>query len=692
MNRATSIWSKYSHSIYLILIFILTIGVVFMLLPTRAKFKYEFQKGKPWRHETLIAPFSFAINKAPETLKAELDSAKNKVPPYFLMDPEIKNQQLLILNNSFNEAWNKHPIKNTEKEEIRKNLFQLISLVYDRGIIEQSSDTHPQLKSEQQFVIVQNNTASTVDTKEVLSIKQAYSAIIDSLRRHPDKYGNNKFAKSININSILSANLFFDEKQTEKIIAQATENISRSFGMIQDGERIISKGDLITQHDFLVLDSLRQAIENGRGKGIKVWIIALGQIIFTLIIFTILLIYFSQFRKDYLKGKRQMACILLLVAGMVFLSAIVAQTRIVPLYIVPITILPIIIRIFFDSRTAMFVATATILLIGFFAPNGYEYILMQTIASFTAIVSLQHLHKRAHLVVTSFLVLFSYTLMSITLELIQEGNFFSIHYEPLKWFAANALLIFIAYPLIWLFEKMFGFVSDVTLMELADTNNPLLRKLAEVAPGTFQHTIQVANIAEEAIRKIGGNTLLARVGALYHDIGKTEAPHFFTENQTSIQNPHLDIAPENSAKIIIDHVAAGKKLALKHNLPQSIIEFIVGHHGKSKTGYFFQQYKSEHPGEKIDEASFTYPGPNPLNKEVAVVMLADTIEAACRSLEDKTEESLRVFINKLVEQKIEEGLLADSDLTFADIKHLKRIFLEKMINIYHVRIAYPNNN
>ncbi|MCL3779607.1 HDIG domain-containing protein [Prolixibacteraceae bacterium JC049] len=691
MNEDKRVLSKYSHKLFLTLIFVLTVGIVFMLLPTKTKFRFEFQKGKPWLHETLIAPFSFAINKAPETLNIQIDSVKNQVKPYFLLDNQITENQMLKLRNQFDQQWMRYQEFSSleNKDSLKQNYIKLFHQLYGKGILEQSIDFHPELDGKTSLIIVNKELAEEQLLSSILSLKQAYSFLTEKIKSNAEKYGSWEFAQKMDYSELLAANLFYDEKQSQKVLEEALGAVSKTFGMVQSGERIISKGDLVTQHDFLVLESLRQAIEQGRGENIQLWVITAGKILLILVIFTLLILYFYHFRKGYLEGKRQMTSILLLVTSIVFLSAIIVQTNLVPLYIVPLTILPIMLRTFFDSRTALFVTTVTVLLVGFFAPNGYEYVLLQIVASFAAIVSLQKLHKRAQLVITAFIVIVSYVVMFLTLELIQEGNFMDIDFTPLKWFAANGILVLIAYPLIWLFEKMFGFVSDVTLMELSDSNSPLLRRLAEVAPGTFQHTIQVANIAEEAIRKIGGNPLLVRAGALYHDIGKSENPLYFTENQTSIENPHNQLSYTESAKIIIDHVIQGEELARKYNLPQSIVDFIVGHHGTSKTGYFYQQYKNENPDVEIDESLFAYPGPNPKNKEVAVVMMADTIEAACRSLPEKTEESLRNFINRLIDGKINEGLLEESDLTFADISLLKKIFLEKLINIYHVRIAYP---
>jgi hypothetical protein len=357
-----------------------------------------------------------------------------------------------------------------------------------------------------------------------------------------------------------------------------------------------------------------------------------------------------------------------------------------------LAILPILLRIFFDSRTAIFTLLVTSLLIGYFAPNNYEYIFLNLIAGIIAVFSLDKLHRRSHLVLTAVWVFISYSIVFLALSMVQEGNIESIPWQELKWFGGNALLVLLAYPLIYIFEKMFGFVSDVTLIELSDTNQPLLRKLAHEAPGTFQHSIQVANLAEEVIIRIGGNPLLVRAGALYHDIGKTKQPAFFIENQAAGMSPHSELDNKESAKIIIDHVTHGIKVARRNKLPEVLIDFISSHHGTTQAKYFYTMYKNEHPDEIVDPKEFTYPGPPPKSKETSVVMLTDGVEAAARALKEKTRESLHQLIEKMVEEKLTSGQLDNAELTLREIRIFKETALEKLMNIYHVRIEYPEEN
>jgi putative nucleotidyltransferase with HDIG domain len=374
---------------------------------------------------------------------------------------------------------------------------------------------------------------------------------------------------------------------------------------------------------------------------------------------------------------------------MVFLAGFATKVNSINIYMIPVAILPILVRIFFDSRTAIFSLMITSLLIGYFAPNSYEFIILQMFAGIIAVFSLNKLHKRSHIVFTALWVFLTYSAVYLAMAMIQEGNLQTINWSALQWFGLSSFLIFITYPLIYIFEKIFGFVSDVTLIELSDTNQPLLRKLAEEAPGTFQHSIQIANLAEAVIHRIGGNPFLVRAGALYHDIGKTFDPEFFIENQAIGMNPHDQMDHLKSSAIIIDHVANGVRLAQKYGLPEILISFITTHHGTTQTDYFYKNYKKENPDLEVDPKMFTYPGPLPQNKETAVLMLIDGIEAATRSLSEKSVENIRNLIDEMVEQKIKSNQLINADLTFRDINILKITLLEKLTNIYHARIQYP---
>jgi cyclic-di-AMP phosphodiesterase PgpH len=535
---------------------------------------------------------------------------------------------------------------------------------------------------------VKGNKAARMPVTGLRSIKTAYQEFTDTLRQTTGQLYP-QFIKSINISEYLAENLFFDEQLNRSEKKQLLSKLSTTKGMVQAGERIIFQGDLVGQEKYMILESLKQAYETKRGDNIEYFLVILGRLIIISMVIVLMFLYLLFSRRELFDHKRKLSFILLMIVLMVFMAGVATKVKFINIYMVPMAILPILIRIFFDSRTAIFSLLVTTLLIGYFAPNSYEYILLQIIAGIIAVFTLNKLYKRSHLVISAFTVFLVYSVIYLSMSMVQEGSLKTINWEALKWFGFSSIFIFITYPLIYIFEKVFGFVSDVTLIELSDTNQPLLRKLAEQAPGTFQHSIQVANLAEAVIHRIGGNPFLVRAGALYHDIGKTFDPEYFIENQALGMNPHDQIDHMKSSGIIIDHVANGARLARKHGLPEILVSFITTHHGTTQTDYFYKMYQKENPEENVDANLFTYPGPLPQNKETAVLMLIDGIEAATRSLKEKSVENIREMIENIVEQKIRANQLINADLTFREISILKATLLEKLVNIYHVRIEYP---
>ncbi len=680
----------FKHS-YLIILFAVTVGAIYLLFPKQVKFKYEFQKGKPWRHETLYAPFSFGINKPDLQIKSQQDSVRKQFVPYFKLDESKARNQINLFSSYFDQAWSKtYNNQRSDQTVIKKNYQNLLEQIYKAGILEQSVEFHPELKDKDSLVCIRGSFAEEVPVKNIYSLRTAYATFSDILSKSKNnQFGSQELKEALLLNQFLTPNLHYDFIKSNQVFQDQLNSVSTTQGMVQSGERVISRGDVVTDSNYQVLQSLKISYEKGIGHNIKYSTIMLGQILFITLCIGVLYLYIFQFRKYYLRERKNIISIMLSVIITIFFACLVIRTNFISLSIVPFTILAIIIRTFFDSRTAVFVYLITLLLVGFFAPNSYEFILEQTLAGFVAVVSIDRIYRRSHLLWTSVSVVLTYSIVFFSVTIIQEGNISAIPWTHFKWILANGILVTACYPLIYIFEKAFGFVSDVTLIELSDTNNRLLRKLAEKAPGTFQHSIQVANIAEEAIRVVGGNTFLMRAGALYHDIGKTEDPQYFIENQSINENPHDKLSYEKSAKVVVKHVSDGVKIARKNKLPEKIIDFIRTHHGTSKTEYFYRKYLIDHPGAKVDVNSFSYPGPNPTGKELSVLMLADSVEAASRSLPVKDEKTLRNLIDQLFTQKINEGQLKNSALTFGDITAVKEVFLEKLINIYHVRIEYP---
>jgi putative nucleotidyltransferase with HDIG domain len=492
------------------------------------------------------------------------------------------------------------------------------------------------------------------------------------------------------LENCLKRNVSYDQETNEFVLKQELESVSPTIGMIQKGERVASKGDVLTEEQYKILDSLRTEYESQLGESSNMILILLGQVVLVALLILSLGLFLYSFRKEIINSDTKIVFLLFLIVLFVFGAKIFLSIENINLYLLPFCVLPIIIRTFFDIRVALFTFLVTILIVGFVAPNPYEFIIIQMITGMLTLLGIVNLRNRSQLFISSLVVFSVYSLVYLSIGLIQEGSFQSTDWMFLGWFFGSAMLTLFAYPLIYIFEKVFGFVSDVTLMELADTNNDLLRQLNMKAPGTFQHSLQVSNLAEEAIRAIGGNALLMRTGALYHDIGKMNMPNYFIENQNSDYNPHGELAPEESAAIIIEHVINGIELAKKNKLPDIIIDFIRTHHGTTTTRFFFKQYMEDNPDEKDASERFRYPGPLPYSKETAVLMMADSVEAASRSLSKYDGESIEKLVNNIIDSQVRELQFANADITFKDISEIKKMFKRKMMSIYHVRVEYPD--
>ncbi len=688
MKKLLTRLKRYYHFFYIALAFSASIFVLYLVIPGETRFRYEFQKNAPWRHETLIAPFNFAILKPDEKVKQERDSIQKQFIPYYKKDTLTGIQQSRNFDLKLNQLREK--ISRLEPRVIDA-MTGYLTQVYDSGIIDQSPDKHPLLKNKKELFVISGKTARKIPLQTIFSLKTAFQAMNDSLHRILEE-DINRLNQHFNLSDYIQANLNYDPEFNVQEMAQLVNSVSVTQGMVQAGERIIFSGDLVTPEKYQVLESLKKSIETKQGQNIDRYLLLIGKLVLIVSCMLLLILYLAYFRPEIFNQKRHLTFILFLIILMVVISRFIVTHGLLNIYVIPIAILPILFRVFFDSRTAIYGLMVTCLLIGYFAPNNYEFIFLNLIAGIISVFTLYKLHRRSHLVFTSLWVLFTYSVLYLALSMVQEGNMESIRWQNLQWFAANALLLLLVYPLVYIFEKLFGFVSDVTLIELSNTNQPLLRKLAEDAPGTFQHSLQIANLAEAVIHRIGGNPFLAYAGALYHDIGKMNQPVYFVENQSDGMNPHTEMTYKESAKVIIDHVHAGVKLARRHKLPEVLINFITTHHGTTKAKFFYTLYKNEHPNEMIDPVEFSYPGPRPYNKETSVVMLIDGIEAATRSLKEKTPANIRELINRMVSEKLDEGQLDDAELTMRDIRILKETLFEKLMNVYHVRIEYPKEN
>jgi len=674
------------HLFYLLMVFVAGIGLIFLVFPGESRFKFEFQKGSPWRHETLIAPFNFAILKSDAEIKAENDSILSTYNPYFALDTLIETTKIKEFSTNLSKLTEANP----EFKSIKSIAAfpQILQNIYNSGILPQSISTYPELSGKSEIRQIRGNKAIKIPVQKLHSIKSAYLELNDTIRKLTSRYYPDLIQK-INLSDFITDNLSYDEKLNQNERKQLLAELSSTKGMIQAGERIIFQGDLVGPEKYKILESLKKTYETKRGDNIEYFLVIAGRIVVISALMALMFLYLIFYRRELFDHKRKLTFIILMIVIMVFMAAIATKIETISIYMVPIAILPILVRIFFDSRTAIFSLMITTLLIGYFAPNSYEFIVIQMISGIIAVFSLNKLHKRSHIVFSALWVFLSYSIVYIALALVQEGSLKTINWTTLKWFGFSSLFIFITYPLIYIFEKIFGFVSDVTLIELSNTNQPLLRKLAEEAPGTFQHSLQVANLAEAVIQRIGGNPYLVYAGALYHDIGKTYKSEYFIENQVIGMNPHDSLDYLKSAVIIIDHVTYGVQLARKYKLPEILISFITTHHGTTQSNYFYKKYQTENPGVEVDTTLFSYPGPLPHNKEMAVLMLTDGIEATAHSLKEKSATAFSEMIDYIVDQKIKSNQLIDADLTLRDITILKSTLLEKLVSIYHVRIEYP---
>jgi cyclic-di-AMP phosphodiesterase PgpH len=689
-------------------LFFLTVVLIVLLFPKEGKFRYEFYKGKPWVHEALIAPFDFPIYKSDDELNAEKDSLLKDFKPYFNYNTKIEKEQLQKYNRAFEKLWNRsvlNPIlpgtspaaeADLEKLKVSYNTYgaNLLDFIYSRGVLEVNELVDKEVDKDQEINVIKNKIAQAYDFTEILTPKSAYELILHKINTDVDNLPNalisrQKFFREINLDEFISPNLFYDKQTSDKVKQSIVGEVSLTRGMRQKGERIVSRGDIVNGEVFQVLESLKRESESRLGQGANYYIIMLGQAILVMISIFVIYLFFRMFRVQMLNSTVKLTFLLFLIIIIIFVSSVTLQFNPKNFYIIPFALVPIIIKTFFDTRMALYIHMVAMLLIGFFAPNSFEFVFTNSIVGIIAIFSLTNVYRRAKLVITAIFVALTYSVIYFGMSIIQEGDIYKIEPDRFIFFGVNGLMVLLAYPFIFIFEKLFGFLSDTTLMELSDINQPLLRQLAEVAPGTFQHSLQVATLAEEAVLQTGGNPLLVKIGALYHDIGKMERPGFFIENQSGDINPHDDLEYEQSAEIIISHVIIGVEIAKKHKLPEPIIDFIRTHHGTSMVQYFYKSHLKKYPDKEVDRGHFTYPGPKPTTKEMAVLMMADSVEAASRSLKILNEKTIKDLVDEIINGQFAEEQFSEANITFREISLIKEIFKKKLRNIHHARIVYP---
>jgi len=662
----------------------LTVMFIAFFLPKQPRFRYEFEKGKVWMNKDLISPFSFAILKTePEVSTDKRDALENLLPIY-RYNADLINVVEDAFLNEFEVKWRGATFQESDREQVRQNAVNLLKYVYQKGILA-PQPKHQKGAKNYDFSLLNNNVSKVVSSQDVFTVQTALQYFTDNFK------ATDLRIKDLVINLVedhLQPNILFDEKMTAVVQTNTINSLSTTRGMVQKGELIVANGNVVDDETFQKLQSFKETYEVQTKTIGDSKLVFLGQIILVGFIVSLLMVFLYMFRKDIFADNRQLSLILLVIICMLLALTWAIKIDLPSLYYIPFCIVPIIIRILFDTRLALYLHLLVILIAGFFVPNSFEFVFFQTTAGMVAIYSIRNLVKREQLLLSALFILSAYFICYVGVALLREGTFDEIEWINFAPFVVSVLLSLIAYPVIYAFERVFGITSDVALIEVTNTNNKLLRELAFKAPGTFQHSLQVANLAEAAIFKIGGNALLVRAGALYHDIGKIENPQYFIENNTGV-SPHDKLPYEQSAQIIIKHVHKGIEIARKHQIPESVIDFIKTHHGNTRVDFFYQSFLKNSPEKFVDENIFRYPGPIPFSKETGVLMLADSVEAASRSLKNPDAQRINDLVERIIDYKLEQKQLDNCDLTLKDLETIKLIFKTMLMSIYHVRIDYP---
>lgn len=713
MRKLLYLFKKYAQTIFRVLLFMASAAILLIVYPREGTFPHEFQKGKPWMHPDYYSPFDFPVRKSDLEIKAEKDSILKDFKPYFNYQSETSLQQLKKLSADFDKQWSNFSrgktLQSLSNEKMlffnkadssvvsrHKNfVFELMSYVYDRGIIQLSEQLENYVNRNFSLVIIKDKEAEEGDFYDLFTQKSAYEYVINRLHSVDSVPGSNilvesGFYKELDINNYLLPNLVINEEASKNLKNELIGQISYTKGMFLVDHKIIGNGEIVNEDKFQILSSLKYEYENRLGHSDNFVTVLIGHGLIIVILLLLLVFFLVHFRRDFYHNNLKYSFILIMIVIFAGISSLITKSDLVNIYAIPFALLPIILKAFYDARLALYIHTICILMVGFLAPNSFEFTFLNFGAGAVSIISLKSLYRRGKLFNTSLYVFLAYSLIYFSLFLLQGNKLETIDFTNFLYFGISAFLLLMAYPLIFVFERVFGFLSDITLMELSDTNQPLLRKLNEKAPGTFQHSLQVANLAEEAAYKIGANPLLVRTGALYHDIGKMHNPMYFIENLSSGRNPHDDISYEASAQVIIDHVTRGIEIGRKYRLPEQIIDFIRTHHGTTTVHFFYRSFKRDNPGSQVDKSIFTYPGPQPFSKETALVMMADSVEAASRSIKDYTKEAIDELVDQIIYYQMTHDQYNNTSITYKDITTIKNIFKRKLMSVYHVRVEYPD--
>lgn len=677
-NTEENYWRNLATKTVLVCI---TVAIIVWFLPRNEGRMYRYDVGKPWMYGSVIAKFDFPIYKTDEAIKHEQDSLLKHFQPYYSLNPLIEKKQVERFLHDYEQGINGLP------KEYVGIVAKQMQEIYQMGIINTNEYNNIFKDSTSMIRFVSGKNAKSLKVSSFYSTIAAYEHI----------FANEKLAAQrailsrCNLNNYIEANIVYDKEKSDAEKNDLLSSIPLASGMVMSGQKIIDRGEIVNDYTCRVLNSFDKEMKRRSSTQDEIMTTFIGQILFVLILVMMFTSYLTLFRKDYFEKPRSITMLYTMITLFPILVSMMMKHNFFSVYIIPFAMAAIFVRVFMDSRTAFITHVTMILICAAAVKYQYEFIIVQLASGLVAIYSLRELSKRSQIFITAILVTISSCIVYLALQLMQDNQVFNIDPSMYTYFIINGIFLLLSYPMMYLIEKMFGFISNVTLFELSNTNKGLLRNLSEIAPGTFQHSFTVGNLAAEIANRIHANSLLVRTGALYHDIGKMTNPVFFTENQAGV-NPHDQLSDLESAQIIISHVTEGLKLAEKFNLPGIIKDFISTHHGTGLTKYFYINYCNEHPDEQVDKEMFQYPGPNPFTREQAILMMADTVEAASRSLNEYTEESISTLTNKLIDSQVADGFFRECPITFRDIALAKSVLIERLKSIYHTRISYPHLN
>jgi len=682
MGKTLDTFYRNQSRIFKYILYLLSLCAIVFFFPKGGKFKYEFQKGKPWQYDNLYAPFDFSIKKTEAEIAEERKAIESRQMDYYLYDEGIANNVFSAYDQQADQTFPQGQFRQRERENLKTAGRDILGELYRNGIL---GNTQKTINADAPIYLVKDNEARRIHLDDLYRLSDVQDAV-DSLLKARDLMRYEPQYQDLYFN-IIQANVRPDTALSSKELKSELDKISYTRGNIDEGKLIIAKGEVVEAENLKILNSLKDEYESQLWSESNHYIILFGYTILVALVLMMLFLFLKKYRPEIYQNNVKVTFIFFNILLMVFVTTLVVKYDETYVFVVPLCILPLILKTFFDARLGLFVHVLTVLILGFVVPNSFEYIFLQIIAGIVTILTVSELYKRANLFISVGQITLIYIVGYFAFHIIHEGNLDSVNWFNFGFFLLNGMITLFAQPLIYIYEKIFGMVSDVSLLELSDTNSKLLKELSNKAPGTFHHSLQVANLAEAAANEIGANAMLVRVGALYHDIGKMNHPTYFTENQVTSVNPHDDLPPAESAKIIINHVIEGIEIARRNKLPDRVIDFIRTHHGTTLVYYFFKKQQELDP--EVKEKNYRYPGPIPFSKETAILMMSDSVEAASKSLKNPTFTIINEFVDRIVAGQMQANQFLNANITFKEIETVKKILKQKLTNIYHLRVEYP---